>query len=240
MSVTLKSLKGLGLKQAQIDLLFGSLLGDGSLQPTSVKGNSWRYRVLQQALHEEYVMHKYELLKSFCGSTPSYSETSPDVRTGTVSKRYYFNTLTGDCFKGIADLFYVKVGDQWIKRLPLNIEEFLTPAAIAYWYMDDGALKWRGHSNAMRVCTENFTIEEVARLQAVLLGLYGIRTTTTRKVLANGEVRHRIAIPERSSAAFRELIKPHLVNCMRYKVSDGNRGDLSSSLVIVQAGSNSQ
>ncbi len=58
-----------------------------------------------------------------------------------------------------ADLFYTynPKTNLFIKDVPNNITKYLTPRAIAYWYMDDGALKWLGRSNAMRICTESFS-----------------------------------------------------------------------------------
>lgn len=90
--------------------------------------------------------------------------------------------------------------------------------------------KYEGHSNAMRICTEGFSDEDVMRLQKALKDVYGIETTTTRdNDLVDGKrtlVGLRICINEKASAAFRELIEPHLVDSMRYRVSDGKRGHL--------------
>ena len=48
--------------QLQVDLLVGTLLGDGNLQNV---GQSWRYRVLQKTAHIDYVNFKYGILKDF-------------------------------------------------------------------------------------------------------------------------------------------------------------------------------
>jgi hypothetical protein len=113
--------------------------------------------------------------------------------------------------------------------------------------MDDGSLKWKNKSNAMRICTESFSEIGVKRLQKALKNLYNIDTQLTRKTNgwagralpalpgpgwqspagpARKFVGYRLAINEQNSTAFRELIKPYLVDCMRYKVSDGNKGHL--------------
>ena len=79
------------LTQQQKDLLFGTLLGDGNLQ-TFNDGRTWRYRAIHKNTHNEYLYHKYEILKSLCNSEPCYQE-SFDSRTQNVAKRFYFNTL---------------------------------------------------------------------------------------------------------------------------------------------------
>lgn len=214
------------LIQLQKDLIFGSLLGDGSLQ-TENGGRTWRYRALQKAEHKDYLYHKYEILKDFCSSPPSVSQTY-DPRTGKTSERYSFNTTQLSSLKFYGDMFYKYDAtiNKWVKDVPLKVEKFLTPTALAYLYMDDGALKWLGHSNAMRICTESFSEEGVRRIQKALNNSYQVKTTLTPKKLKDGSTGYRISIPEKSSAAFRELIKSYLVDCMKYKVSDGNKGHL--------------
>nr|YP_009729357.1 putative LAGLIDADG homing endonuclease [Caulerpa ashmeadii]QHQ73269.1 putative LAGLIDADG homing endonuclease [Caulerpa ashmeadii] len=216
------------LTQLQKDLIFGSLLGDGNLQ-TSSNGRTWRYRAIQKSEHKEYLFNKYEILKNLCGATvvPKENEIL-DRRTNKFIKRWSFNTLTNTSLKFFGNMFYSYDSNKqrWTKKVPLKIKTFLNPRALAYFYMDDGALKWLGHSNAMRICTENFSLEDIYRIKNALKNLYNIDINLTKKKLKNGEIRFRILIPERSSNYFRELIKPYLIECMKYKVSDGNYGHL--------------
>jgi hypothetical protein len=218
----------------QKDLLFGSLLGDGNLQ-TETDGRTWRYRALQKTEHLEYLMRKYEILKPFCSSPPIEGQVF-DERTGKIYYRHYFNTRTDDVFRYYGNMFYAydRKLRKWVKRVPPKpiLQKLLTPGALAFWYMDDGAIKWLHHSNAMRICTESFPKDDVTRLRNVLFEKYEIVTTQFKKTRVDkktGErvyVGDRIAIPEESSAVFCELIKPYLVDCMKYKVSDGNKGHL--------------
>lgn len=217
------------LQTIQKDLIFGTLLGDGNLQ-TSSNGKTWRYRALHKSEHKEYLFHKYEILKSLCGSnTMPKGSSTYDGRTGKTYTRWSFNTLTDPSLKFYGDMFYTydKNTGKWVKDVPVKIEKFLTARAVAYWYMDDGSLKHIGQSNGMRICTESFSVEGVKRLQNALENSFGIETNLTRKNKNNNQlVGYRIGIPERSSAAFCQLIEPFLVDCMKYKVSDGNRGHL--------------
>lgn len=219
----------MALTDLQRDLIFGSVLGDGNLQTFS-GGRSWHYRAIQKAEHKEYVFHKYEILEPLCKTAPGYGLTVDD-RTGNVSDRWSFNTLTQPCLKFYGDMFYTydPKTRRWVKDVPLKLAKHLTPRALAYFYMDDGALKWLHNSNAMRICTESFSEAGVERIRKVFKKSYNIDTTRTAERRNDKEktlIGYRISIPEASSAAFRELIKPHLVNCMKYKVSDGNRGHL--------------
>jgi len=226
------------LNQEQKDLLIGTLLGDGNLQ-SNTKGQTWRYRALHKAKHKEYLDHKYSVLETLCSSPPSFQKIFDD-RTPISSQarnkakaqknyeRWFFNTRLDDCFRHYGNLFYTldQKTNLMIKDVPKTIELFLTPKAIAYWYMDDGALKWKGKSNAMRICTESFSEEGVNRLQNALKNRYGIETTKVTKTNNNVFVGYRIGINEANSTKFRELIQPYLIDCMKYKVSDGNKGQL--------------
>ncbi len=221
------------LSKQQRDLVFGTLLGDGNLQ-TETAGRTWRYRALHKQEHAQYLEHKHDIMRSYCTTGPIYGQVFDD-RTGNIYYRTYFNTVVHSDLLVFGNMFYVydKKLRKMVKRVPTNqvLGKFLTERALAYMYMDDGALKWLGHSNAMRICTESFPPEDVRRLRNVIFSKYNIVTTqsmVSKKTINNVYVGDRILIPEKSSAAFRELIKPYLVDCMKYKVSDGNKGHLLS------------
>lgn len=218
------------LTQQQRDLLVGTLLGDASLQ-TVTEGRTWRYRAIHKAEQKPYLNHKFDIMKEYCSSEPKPNNVY-DKRTKKVYERWYFNTTVHPSLRFFGNMFYTydKKTGRMVKDVPVKIEKFLTPAAVAYWYMDDGSLKWPGNSNGMRICTESFSVDGVLRLERALKNLYGIKATHTEKnKMVQGQkvlVGLRLSINEEQSAAFRELIKPYLLDCMKYKVSDGNQSNL--------------
>jgi hypothetical protein len=203
-------------KQEQLDLLIGCLLGDANLQTSN--GQTWRVRFIHKAIHQPYIQHKYDILKEFCNQTPTYSEYL-DERTVKIYSRYCFNTLTNDSFRHLGNLFYKNDDGIWIKKVPDNIAKYLTPKALAYWYMDDGALKWKGVSNAVRLCTDSFSEHEVLLLKNTLEGKFNLKCSLQKK-----ESNLRIGISESSYSLLKDLILPHLLPCMYYKFPDGNKG----------------
>lgn len=56
------------ITQEQKDLLFGTSLGDSSLSTET--GKRWRCKISHSAKQKDYIFHKYEILKPFCGSSP--------------------------------------------------------------------------------------------------------------------------------------------------------------------------
>lgn len=218
------------LTQEQKDVIVGSLLGDGNLL-SETKGRSWRYRALQGAAQLNYIQYKYKVLQNLCGTGILYGETF-DKRTQKSYQRYYFNTLVHNCLKYYGNMFYTfdETSKTFTKDVPQNVRQVLTPRALAILYQDDGALKWVNQSNAMRICTDSFSIEGVNRLKNAIKDLYGFDITTTAKSQTLDGIKttvgHRLFIPERSSKAFVEVIKPYVIDSMKYKVSDENKGHL--------------
>jgi len=110
------------------DFILGTMLGDGSFE-TQTRGKTWRYRVNHSLKEEAYVLHQYEILKSLRTDTPP--------RHYTDKKGYHtvsFDTRTSPSLRFYAKMFY-KFDDttkRWVKRVPLKLEKFLTPRAIAY------------------------------------------------------------------------------------------------------------
>ncbi len=206
----------------QQDLFIGTMLGDGNLETNN--GQTWRYRAIHKSLHHPYLEHKYYVLKNFCTSESYYSEIL-DKRTNRTYKRFSFNTVFTDAFRFYGQKFYVKEKNIWKKHVPVDIKKFLTPRALAYWYMDDGALKWKGRSNAVRFCTDSFSKYEVERLGEALVENFGFKISYQKK----GDIL-RIAVGEESYLKLRSVMIDHLHHSMYYKFPDGKNGVLSSTM----------
>ena len=201
----------------QKDLIFGTLLGDGNLQTNN--GQTWRYRALHKAAHHQYILSKYTILKDYCSTGLLYSIV-PDKRTEKCYYRYYFNTLFSDEFKFFGQLFYRQEEDKsWKKFVPKNVQHFLNPRILAYWYMDDGALKWKGRSNAVRLRTDSFSEFEVLLLQKALQDKFSLKVSVVRQNSC-----FRLCILEESYLDLKSLVLPYLEPSMYYKFPDGHRG----------------
>lgn len=197
--------------------LSSSLLGDGNLQ--TYQGLTWRYRALQGSNQKEYLLHKYEILKNKCSSPPKFSEFV-DNRNQKTYARGFLNTKSLNDFAPFAKAFYIYDDKtlKFIKDVPINIHEILTPLAVAYWYMDDGWFKWEGKSNTMRICTESFSHSGVDLLKEAVDKNLNICLTKQKKTLSNKSIGYRLYVNEKNSSAFRELIRPYLIDSMKYKV----------------------
>lgn len=90
------------------------------------------------------------------------------------------------------------------KVFPENL--VLTPLSLAVWYMDDGC--WTGKKFV--ISTESFREENIIFLQNALKKQFGIETHVGK----NG----KLTILKESHSIFIQLISPHVISSMRYKI----------------------
>ena len=187
-----QSARLLSITPRQREIFIGSLLGDGHLAKTT---RGYAFRVNHGLMQKEYVDWKYQELHSLTNSAPnSYKST------------YYFRTVSHHYFDELRDLFYR--GEK--KIIPENIGHLLTPLAVAVWFMDDGTKEGK----QARINSQSFTREENRRLSHLLEATLGIKSTINRD-------KHlfRLRISDQSMSLFRNMVTPHIVPSMRYKLS---------------------
>lgn len=136
------------------EVIIGLVLGGTYISKPS-KVNA-RLEIFQGFVHEAYILHLYELLKTYCKSPPKYIGIKSNEKYNKLYTRIRFRTSCLPCFNYYHDLFY----DNGIKRIPKNIGDLLTPISLAYWSMDEG---YKGTSG-FTLCTDPYTLSEVQLL----------------------------------------------------------------------------
>lgn len=82
--------------------------------------------------HEKHVLYLYEVFKNLTLSPPKVSVRSPDKRTGKIYSTIRFRTRSLPCLISYFEMFYVPtMTGNYVKSIPKNISEFLTPRALA-------------------------------------------------------------------------------------------------------------
>ena len=183
-------------------ILVGKILGDGCLEKN---GEHVRLKIEQSDKQKEYVFWLYKHFIPFVGAPPKAV-----LHTGwnKETKRWRFATRSLSIFDKYHKLFYV----QRRKIIPLALHTFLSPLTLAVWYMDDGYV--RTDKSGAYLCTSSFTIPEHHKLQHILIQSFDIQTS----IHFAGKYA-RLHIPSKHLKRFFEIIKPHVVPCMRYKLS---------------------
>ena len=201
------------LTELQRDLLCGSILGDAHVERN---GPNCRVRFDHSIRQREYVRWKWGVLAPHSRRFVEY--TTVDRRNGMAYRKCRFNTATASCFNVYRQSFYGSGG----KCVPKDIHTLLSsPAALAVWYCDDGAL--RVDSRAFRLHTNSYSLGCVELLKDTLLVNYGIRCAIHQQRNAGGgEGGFILHCGSRHSQAekFSALVKPWVtlnVPSMLYK-----------------------
>lgn len=191
-------------KTAEVkEILFGSLLGDGSLEMPP-RGLNARFGFVQSLDKKDYFLNVLNSLVEI--SSGKYREYSYlDKRTGKTYTSLNFWS------KSLPDLneFYFKFYNGKVKTVPLDLT-LLTPLALAHWIMQDGS---KGTCKGLYLCTDSFRFNEVQRLSQYLNIKYNIKCSIHKA----GKF-YRIYILAKSVETVKLLIMPFMHYSMNYKL----------------------
>jgi hypothetical protein len=194
-----------------ISIIIGSTLGETHLEKRD-KGKGTRIIFEQSNKNVEYLMwfHKYLSIRGYC------SNKIPKLhirikQKGEIFYHYRINSYTYSSLNWIHEMFYNKVENKYVKIVPLEIENLLTPLALAIWFMDDGSSLGKG----ARIATNCFTYDEIIFLCEVLKIKYDITATAHKCGKIKGYI---IYIHKNSMNLFSRIIKPYLLPSLYYKL----------------------
>lgn len=193
----------MNITQRQQDIIIGSVLGDGYLEPS---GSTARLQLKQSQEKKDYVFWLYSEFHNLCKSPPKQRK---DNNQWYVSTRYFSE------LNYLRMMFY----QNGIKFIPKNIDTLLTnPLSLAIWFMDDGTLDWRVKDHyAFRLTTNCFSVEDNELLVSVLRKNFLIGATV-QTTLIRGKRYPRIHIGAKGRARFCELVHPFMLHCFNYKL----------------------
>lgn len=193
----------LSLSQIQRSLIYGTMMGDGSIYGNAyAKHKNYRLQIIQTDSQKELVWWKFGLLRNFVLKEPQYLNANNSWR---------FRTISHPEIMGIYEMFY-RNGK---KVVPENIEEIIKDKlALAVWYMDDGCKDTSyGLEKGLIINTQNFSVAEQQRLIELLEKIHGIR------VRINKDRRwYRLHIGVKFQHKFAQLIKDYIIDILKYKL----------------------
>ena len=201
--------------EEQLNILIGTLLGDGWIQVDRSKKiiTNARYAFAQSGnipRHKSYVDHVLTKLKNFCTETRKAT-----FRKSDNFSKYEFTTRTLDVFFLLYQIFYYfdpTFMKQQIKSIPRPLlEKIITPEIIAYLYMDDGNQQDR----SFVISTNSFTFEDNIWFADLLRRKFGI---FCHVYYSQAKQRNMIYISAFSHNNFIDLIEPYMVPEMKYKL----------------------
>jgi hypothetical protein len=186
------------------EIIVGTILGDGCLERN---GKNVRLRVDHGHHQQALVEWKFQQLAELAPSRPKRVEVF-DRRTNQTYVHYRFASRTTEELNEYFDLFY----GTGVKCIPPNIASYLSSAlSIAVWYMDDGGRRADCRSGYFN--TQAYRVGEIESLRQCLLRNFDLLTTTH---FAAG--RPRIYVAKAHFQRLCDLIRPHVILAMRYKL----------------------
>lgn len=145
----------------QRQLIWGSLLGDGSLEKP-LKGVNAYFRESHSVGQKEYLFYKAELLGSLCSKVGEHNRRG-NYGPQKQWKRQHEWGLHTHCHPWLTEMWWLFYPNGH-KIVPSFIFNELESFGLAMWYLDDGSV----HSSGGKIATCNFTFDEVGRLAKLL------------------------------------------------------------------------
>jgi recombination protein RecA len=207
------------LGEQQLQLILGSLMGDGNLSPNRRGRTGVRFRMGHGAKQTAYLCWKASLLGNI-----------PHTRTTNAKGAVFADFTPLPELSELREAVYF--GDDK-KHLTWDYLKRLTPLALAVWYMDDGCFTHRskgvqertaGGTGRIEIVVEAMSPGSRDRLVRYLRDTHGLdvklRYRGTRKQSA-------LIFSTAASEKFQKLIAPYIHPSMEYKLLPRFRGKFS-------------
>lgn len=217
-----KALIRIGPHDKQVlDIIICGMLGDFWADKIPGKQlNSIRFNLEQSISNSAYIHHINYLFYNlgYCAQpTPilikKYDKpTNPEWESRNNRFNYKLSLFTFTSFVWIYDSYYIDMKGENRKCVPYFISDYLSPLGLAHWIMQDGSNQ-RGQG--INLATNNFTFEECQFLARILTDKYNFKTSVIKTGVVN---QWRISIWKESMPTLIEIVKPHMIPEMLYKL----------------------
>ncbi|CAL1705857.1 unnamed protein product [Somion occarium] len=209
--------KSLTLPKYLNDALIGIMLGDGYLYRSSLTSNTRLECSLKEA-NLAYALYIYALFIHYIGSKPNILNTassSGDKTYGSIRLK----TLSLPVFNYYHDLFYFRDSNKqkWIKKVPENINDLMSPVVLAFLLMGDG--NYDINRKRIRIFTNSFTHSETILLAEAIKYKLNINAS----VLYDRKDQYIITIGAKQISLLQELVLEHFHPSMFYRIGLPNK-----------------
>lgn len=189
-------------KDDLIQLIIGSLLGDGSFTKSYKKNQSAKLSIAHTLKQKELISYKHNILRK-------YNLEGKICKNRIKSDRYKKGYMDELRFKSKSHPIFYYVRNNYYRNNEKGVFKeylnFINPLGIAIWYMDDGNVT----NHSFQFNTQSFTDQEKKLLQAKLRQ-YKIRTTLHKQ--------GQIYILAESKDLFIDIVKPYILPSFKYKL----------------------
>ena len=215
------------LSKQQLQLILGSLMGDGNLSPNRRGRFGTRFRMGHGARQVTYLDWKATLLGNIS-----------HARTVNIKGAVFADFTPLPELSELHEAVYFGDGK---KHLTWDYLKNLTPLALAVWYMDDGSFTLRskgvqertaGGTGRIEICVEAMSPGSRERLTRYLLDTHGLDVKLRYRGARKQSV---IQFSTSASEKFQKLVAPYVHPSMEYKLLPRFRGRFSVEQEFVPA-----
>lgn len=206
------------LRSSELDgAIFGTLLGDASLNKTSLGGN-YNLTFSHSPKQKEYLEFKKNIFSQLSDVEFKYKEIAYFNRQiQKVYKTCYYYTNYRKYFTKLAKIFY---NENRVKIVTKRILEKLTPFGIALWWMDDGSYvvneKYYIRKGVLATCS--FTEEENKLILDYFKNTWKIEGKLTYSTNSSKKKYYTITFCGENLNKLVQLIDTFVIPSMQYKV----------------------
>jgi recombination protein RecA len=207
------------LGDQQLQVILGSLMGDGNLSPNRRGRAGTRFRMGHSAVQAPYLDWKVSLLGDIGHS-----------RTENAKGAVFADFTPLPELTEVHDVVYFGDGK---KHLTWEYLKSLTPLALAVWYMDDGCFTVRskgvqertaGGTGRIEICVEAMSPGSRDRLAQYLRDTYKLEVKLTSRGARQISV---LQFNTASSEKFQKIVAPYIHPSMEYKLLERFRGQFA-------------
>lgn len=193
------------------EVMIGLLLSDGSLERTS-KTSSARLSVVFGLKHAPYLLFLFNLFETYINGGPDVASVY-NKKTKSSNVVIKFKTQSLPLLVYYYNMFYkLDSKGKYVKCIPVNIYQLLTPVVLAHLIMGDGNIKLP--DQIIRIYTNSFIKEDIERLALAISNKLKIRTRAVHD--RNGQ--YMLTISKDQLPLVRKLLTSHMHPSMYYKL----------------------
>lgn len=197
------------LDKKHIDLIAGSLLGDGTMR-IGKKAKNANLKIEHGLSQRDYVFWKYKILRSLVFTPPKLSYRYTEKRK-RYKKSWWFRTIRHPLLTEFYFKFYKgarrRTGG---KKIPQDIKDYLNPFVMAVWVMDDGSFS----KGKIDLSTYSFRKKDILLVSKGIEEKFGISPSYYK----DRNKGYRMYFKQKDTKKMIEIIKPFILPSMRYKL----------------------
>jgi LAGLIDADG DNA endonuclease family len=205
--------EGLVISKIQREIIIGTLLGDASMELRNGKP-VYSVKFEQGFARVDYINHLHSIFFDWTGMGSAKVRLIHSKDKFKKRSSIWFRTYRHKSFKFYYGIFYTLISDKKIKIVPKLIHRFLTPRALAYWFMDDGTYHRDKAGNIQYyLSTQSFNVSEQKLLVEALRRKFSIIFN-----IHKDRDKYRLYLKSEFNDRFTEIVKTYIIPSMTYKL----------------------